>query len=633
MTPVFLDYETFWSVDHSLTKMSPITYVMHPDTEIISVAVKVGNGATEVLFGEDDIREYFDTVDWSDAMVVGHNLSGFDAMLHAWRFGIRPKMWCCTMAMARPLFAKVGGVSLKNVAARLGVGHKDSAALVNTKGKRLKDFTLDELRAMRVYNRDDTEMCAGIFKKLVKHYSTDELRVLDATIRMLVEPRFQVDAVLLEHTLTKLREDKQHLLETLSDEFGLALEPDPAEAVRAMLASAPKFSKFLQSHGVEVPMKVSPKTGKPTPALAKTDEAFLALQEHENPLVAAAASARLGVKSTLLETRIEAFLSAANSAGGLLPVPLHYYGADTTGRWSGWAYNPQNLPRVSGKPSDALRKSLRAPKGYKVVVADLSGIELRINMFLWQVPYAMKLFQDSPDKADLYRYFAAKELYLVPEAEVTKQQRQVGKVAHLGLGFGAGGPTFQKVAKLMGGVDMSVEEATAVVRTYRAAHPEIAQGWKTCHDALEQIFHGVEVEIDPWGLCTTTREGIKTPRGMIRYPHLKREVNDEGKLEWMYGEGRKRTRIYAGKVDENIVQHLARFVVADNMVALLKHPLMRNHPPSLCVHDELVYVVPEEVAEEVLNTVQSVMRTPPDWWPQLVTWSEGDIADTYGDAK
>ena len=150
MTPIFLDYETFWSVDHSLTKMSPITYVMHPDTEIISVAVKVGSGATEVLFGEDDIREYFDTVDWSDAMVVGHNLSGFDAMIHAWRFGIRPKMWCCTMAMARPLFAKVGGVSLKNVAERLGVGYKDSAALVNTKGKNLKDFTLDELRAMRV---------------------------------------------------------------------------------------------------------------------------------------------------------------------------------------------------------------------------------------------------------------------------------------------------------------------------------------------------------------------------------------------------------------------------------------------------------------------------------------------------
>ena len=633
MTPIFLDYETFWSVDHSLTKMSPITYVMHPDTEIISVAVKVGGGATEVLFGEDDIREYFDTVDWSDAMVVGHNLSGFDAMIHAWRFGIRPKMWCCTMAMARPLFAKVGGVSLKNVAERLGVGYKDSAALVNTKGKNLKDFTLDELRAMRVYNRDDTEMCAGIFKKLVKHYSTDELRVLDATIRMLVEPRFLVDAELLEQTLTKLREDKQHLLETLSDEFGLALEPDPAEAVRAMLASAPKFSKFLQSHGVEVPMKVSPKTGKPAPALAKTDEAFLALQEHENPLVAAAASARLGVKSTLLETRIEAFLSAAKATGGLLPVPLHYYGADTTGRWSGWAYNPQNLPRISGKPSDALRKSLRAPKGYKVVVADLSGIELRVNMFLWQVPYAMKLFQDSPDKADLYRYFAAKELYLILEAEVTKPQRQVGKVAHLGLGFGAGGPTFQKVAKLMGGVDMSVEEATAVVRTYRAAHPEIARGWKTCHEALEQVFHGVEVEIDPWGLCTTTREGIRTPRGMIRYPHLKREVNDEGKLEWMYGEGRKRTRIYAGKVDENLVQHLARFVVADNMVALLKHPLMRKHPPSLCVHDELVYVVPEEIAEEVLDTVQSVMRTPPDWWPQLVTWSEGDIADTYGDAK
>jgi DNA polymerase I-like protein with 3'-5' exonuclease and polymerase domains len=51
------------------------------------------------------------------------------------------------------------------------------------------------------------------------------------------------------------------------------------------------------------------------------------------------------------------------------------------------------------------------------------------------------------------------------------------------------------------------------------------------------------------------------------------------------------------------------------------------------VHDELVYVVPDDEAVETLATVQEVMRTPPEWWPELVTWSEGDIADTYGDAK
>jgi len=51
------------------------------------------------------------------------------------------------------------------------------------------------------------------------------------------------------------------------------------------------------------------------------------------------------------------------------------------------------------------------------------------------------------------------------------------------------------------------------------------------------------------------------------------------------------------------------------------------------VHDELVYVVPESLAQETLDMVQNIMRTPPTWWPELLTWSEGDIADTYGDAK
>ena len=55
--------------------------------------------------------------------------------------------------------------------------------------------------------------------------------------------------------------------------------------------------------------------------------------------------------------------------------------------------------------------------------------------------------------------------------------------------------------------------------------------------------------------------------------------------------------------------------------------------PSLMVHDELVYVVHEDQAQHVLEVVQRIMRTPPVWWPQLITWSEGDIADTYGDAK
>lgn len=644
-----VDLETYWAVDHSLSKMSPIKYCTHPDTDIISCAFKFDDGPTEVVFGEQAVIDYAQQIDWSQYWTVGHNMSGFDAMILAWRMGVKPKMWGCTLAMARPIHAKDVGLSLAKLVEHYGLGVKNQSALIATKGKRLADFTRAEIKDMKRYNADDVDQCYGLLKKLIPQTRKDEVKLIDMTIRMLVEPVFDADMDLLGNTFEEEGIRKEQVLRELGAILTTNIPLNAAakirlgetyarlgtDQVRKMLMSAAKFKQLLETLGVEVPMKESPTTGKEIPALAKSDEAFLAMQDHPNPLVAQAASARLDAKSTLLQTRITAFMDASNAhPQRKVPIPLKYYGADTTGRWSGWGYNPQNLPRINPyepKPSDALRKSLRAPEGYKVVVADLSGIELRVNMFLWKVRYAMELFQNDPGGADLYRHFSANDLYRIAESAVTKIQRQVGKVSHLGLGFGAGPPTFQQVARLMGGVDMDLPEAQRVVRTYRNAHPEVVSGWKTCHAALPTIMRGaVGPALDPWGMITPVPEGLKTPKGFIRYPNLRTELGDDGRSEFVYGNGRSKARIYAGKIDENIVQHLARGVIADNA---LKVKQLTGYNPALTVHDELVYVAPEDEAEKLLATVHSVMRTSPTWWPELVTWSEGDIADTYGDAK
>lgn len=608
LTLCTLDAETFWSTTHTLSKMSPIEYVTHPETELISLSFKFGADKTYCIFGEDKITNWASQVDWSELLVVGHNMSRFDSMILAWRLGVRPGMWGCTLSMATPHHAKTCGLSLGALVEHYGVGKKDNSALINTRGKHLKDFTPGEIARMREYNIADTDQCYALFKRLLKVTPKSEMQLIDMTIRMLVEPQFEVDRPLLAETLVLERERKEKVLLDLAkllDPAWAHADPDGASrVVEKMLGSSAKFADFLATQGVEVPVKMSAKTGKWAPALAKTDEAFLELQEHENELVAEAAAARLGVKSTILESRLSAFITASDAVGGRLPITLKYYGADTTGRWSGWAYNPQNLVRINpDKPklSDALRKSLKAPKGKKVIVADLSGIELRVNMFLWQVPYAMELFNRDPEKADLYRYFAANQLYNCAEDAITKDQRQVGKVSHLGLGFGAGAPTFQKVARLMAKIKMplkpvdpppafynehgewliSAEEywawkkaqplsAEEVVNAYREGHPEIVQGWKTCHKALKWIANGEERPIDPWELCWTCAEGIRTPKGMIRYPDLRQELVPTGerdpktgelltdeageplkKLEWVYGRGRNQARIYAGKVTEN----------------------------------------------------------------------------------
>ena len=83
-------------------------------------------------------------------------------------------------------------------------------------------------------------------------------------------------------------------------------------------------------------------------------------------------------------------------------------------------------------------------------------------------------------------------------------------------------------------------------------------------------------------------------------------------------------------VVHNCVQALARDVIAGNAIDFWR---ATRFEPVLMVHDELVYVVPEADAQGALDELQKIMRTPPKWWPELVTWSEGDIADSYGAAK
>ena len=144
---------------------------------------------------------------------------------------------------------------------------------------------------------------------------------------------------------------------------------------KTKLTSNPQFAELLREYGIEPPTKISPTTGKETYAFAKSDEDFKKLQEHENPEIQAIVAARLGVRSTIEETRTQRFINIGNR--GTLPIPLRYYAAHT-GRWGGSdKINMQNLPRGS-----QLKKAMCAPDGYKFVDCDLSQIEARTLAWL-----------------------------------------------------------------------------------------------------------------------------------------------------------------------------------------------------------------------------------------------------------
>ena len=151
-------------------------------------------------------------------------------------------------------------------------------------------------------------------------------------------------------------------------------------------------------------MKESKTTGKQTYALAKNDEGFLALTEHEDPFIQQLCSVRLGTKSTIEESRIERFIDVGKRNKGKLPIPLKYYGAHT-GRWAGSdKVNFQNLPSRD-KKKKALKNAVVAPDGHFVINCDSSQIEARVLAWLAGQNDVVEQFAKGED---VYSLFATK---------------------------------------------------------------------------------------------------------------------------------------------------------------------------------------------------------------------------------
>lgn len=651
MDIIYIDYETYWAVDHSLSMMNPLLYVMHPETEIQSVSVAINDGEIGVFFGEERIRWFFSKIDWSNAMVVAHNNSGFDALIHAWRFGIKPKAWACTLAMAKPFYALTVGGSLKKVSEAMGLPPKGSLEEVNTKGKKLKDFTPDEIEKMRVYNKHDTYLCREIFKRLMPDLGMKEMRLIDASIRMTVDLQFEVDRPLLESALqTEIARKEQSLLNLaqMTGTYQPGMHPDAAvAAMRDIVMSQPQFATLLTNLGAEVPMKESPSAldadGNPKmiPALAKTDQGMTDLLEYEDPsgndfnaqLVRVAAGTRLETKSTQLETRLKTYIAVSDALGGKLPMPVNYCGAAITWRFSGgMKMNVQNLPRVdedAPKPSDALRQSIVAPEGKIIVVVDSSNIELRVAHGLAQ---QLDTIDKLRNKEDLYCWFAT-TLFGRVITKADKAERFIGKVAMLSLQYGASWQAFQRMARILskGKTLLADDECKRIVKVWRAMFPAITDRkggiWSRCDAALEKMFIGEHYALT--SLCNTTHERLITPDGhWLHYPKLHKSMNKKGRDEWKYGEGRNSSRIYGAHFFENICQHIARLIVMEQTMGLDK-----EFPVALTCHDEAVLVVDEHRAEEAEARALHHFSKPPKWWPDLPLAAEAGIGFSYSEAK
>ena len=609
MDLITLDFETFYDKDFSLTKMTTEEYIRDSRFEIVGVGVKVNNGPTEWASGTHaELAEYFAEFDWASSMVLAHNTM-FDGAILSWLFGIKPKVWADTLCMGRAVHGVEVGGSLKALAERYDVGEKGTEIL-NALGKRREDFTDDELDRYGDYCINDVELTHKLFHIMAKHFPKQELKVIDCTLRMFTHPLLVLDSCLLSRHLEDIQTRKDNLLL----EAGVADKKD--------LMSNDKFADLLRSKGVTPPTKISMTTGKQTYAFAKTDEAFKSLVEHEDTGVQALVAARLGNKSTLEETRTQRFIDIAER--GTLPVPVRYYAAHT-GRWGGDdKINLQNLPS-RGPDGKTLKKSITAPDGHVLIDCDSSQIEARVLAWFAGQDDLTKAFRK---KEDVYVKMAAR-IYDVPEDQVTKDQRFVGKTTILGAGYGMGAVKFQAQLESFG-TSIPIEEARRIINIYRDTNWKISHVWREAQNMVSHLSRGDSVQFGKEGVVEVMgdRSAIKLPSSLLmRYDDLQGEQNAQG-VEYTYETRRGRTRIYGGKVIENVCQALARCIIAEQMLLI-----NRRYRPVLTVHDSVICCVENDEAEEAKEYVERCMRYVPKWAKGLPLECESGMAKAYGDCE
>ncbi|MBD2803466.1 DNA polymerase I [Xenorhabdus sp. ZM] len=384
--------------------------------------------------------------------------------------------------------------------------------------------------------------------------------------------------------------------------------------------------------------------------------------------------------STTSTSKYKALMNGISSDGRLRGT-LQFCGASRTGRWAGRLFQPQNLPRatldqgiidtgiealkancadllfdnIMELTSSTIRGVIIAPKYKKLVVSDLSNIEGRMLAWLAGEDWKLKAFSefDNGTGSDLYKLAYARAFNIDPE-DVTKDQRQIGKVMELGLGYGGGVAAFVTFAltyaldldelaeAALPNIPASVQQnarrwytesvkqkntyglservfitCDSLKRMWRNAHTETVTFWYELEDAVKRAIASPGMTISCRKL-RVRRDGawlrVVLPSGRaVCYPSPR--LND-GQISYMgtnpYSRKWQRLKTYGGKLVENVTQAAARDVLAANM------PRIENegYDIVLTVHDEIISEAPDS-ADYSPEHLSSLLATNPNWAPDL----------------
>ncbi len=652
---VVLDWETYFSKDYSLKKMSTVEYIEDDRFEELGVAVLLRSGdrpgaEPEAVFWPD----VFGEIAWLQSQygknlerctVTWHN-GRFDGTILCRKYGILPPYSIDTLDLASHINCRVKN-SLAALCERYGLPakgdtmqfeglHWDRGRGSGPPAFGRKYMTTEQQAAMGAYARNDAEQQWSVFKLLLPQLSRPafELAVMHQTHMLYWEPCLGIDFEAAE----QLSEDMDAEIDKGADRVG---------HTRKDLSGDISFVSLLdEALGDEpVPMKQGAVTksnpsGK-IPALAKTDAALLELKKHPSQRVRDLIAARQGIRSWPLHIkRINKIVAQARAAGGLIRVPLHYHLAHT-GRWTGG--EKINLQNLSARNPDPLMQRIRqiiiAPPGMKLVVADASQIEARVLAWIAGQWDLIKAFANNEQ---IYCRFAsevlgkpvrkARETDPPPVAKWLKTQRSLGKVGVLGCGYGMGWERCLDYAKNTYGVALTASMAHAIVDHYRDTNRKITKFWRDIEQAFKFVtrYPGQHCDLDR-GLhfrneddCTT----ITLPCGRdLQYPEARVTGTGYNEQIKVYNhKEHKWTYVWGGYLTENVVQAMSRDLLAGAMLDLETQGIKIG----LHVHDEIIAVAAEAEAESTLSAMLSALCAPVDWAQGLPLEAEGRICERYG---
>ena len=613
MRPVVLDLECFYDPKnvrgdkkpdgspnpYTIKAMTTESYCRDRRFDIHGAAIKWSASTSAVWYDPRELAYVMKEEDWSDVFMINHH-ANFDQLVLSHQYGVIPAMSGCTMSMARLILGNHIGVSLDSVRSVFGFQPKITPYGL-MEGRYWKDMPANVRQQVADGAIDEVESIWKLFGMLMQRgFPVEELEVVDSTIKMFTMPELIGD----NNVFAKVWQDENTRKTTLLDRLGVTKEE---------LGSNERFTSLLLARGIEPEYK----PGKPNadgsekliPAFAKTDPFMEELQNDEDPEVRALAEARLGTKSTLLQTRAETMGWMVSR--GRVCVYLRYAGA-LTSRWSGSDdTNFQNWTNGS-----EINNGLVAPDGWLLAEPDSSQVECRLLNFCAGQWDKIEEFKSG---ADPY-IGVASAFYKKPiNKKDHPDERQLGKIVELQAGYGSGGNKIRSTVRVKSGGKIILTPAQGVEArdAYRNTHPAVVAYWKEAERAIGRMANFESWDWAPFRVRCDANKGtrrIVLPNGIeIIYDLLEYHSDpDTGDRYWRLKTRKGWVKIYGSKLVENMIQALARVVVSQAMIRLKK----LGYRCKNTKHDSLWLLIPKDnELENHKAIILAEMRRELPWLP------------------